>query len=125
MEITHPASSGRDSIHTSRPSPATPSPPRRFSAPATTSEVMGDFHEPYGAVTFPAPPPPAAEPPTSAEAEGENEDDDIGLQGRFLSPFCGSPRFPRQRKRERTGRGNAAYGRGVHLSAAHPAITEG
>lgn len=30
-------------------------PPRRFSAPETTSAVIGDFHEPYGAVFLPAP----------------------------------------------------------------------
>jgi hypothetical protein len=36
-------------------------PPRRFSAPDTTSAVIGDFQEPYGAVVFPAPVSSAAE----------------------------------------------------------------
>lgn len=40
---------GRDSTQQRRPAPSTARPPRRFSAPETTSAVIGDFHEPYGA----------------------------------------------------------------------------
>lgn len=41
---------GRDSSQKRRPRESTAEPPRRLAEPETTSDVMGEFHEPYGAV---------------------------------------------------------------------------
>lgn len=50
----YPAWAGRDSSQTRRPSLASPKPPSFLSEPETTSAVMGDFQDPYGAVTLAA-----------------------------------------------------------------------
>lgn len=49
---SYPDSEGRDSSQKRWPWESTAVPPSRLEEPETTSAVMGDFHEPYGAVIF-------------------------------------------------------------------------
>lgn len=69
--INYPDSVGRDSSQKRWPRVSTAEPPRRLSEPETTSEVMGDFHEPYGAVSFSS---------VGVEGEGEGEGEAIRFQ---------------------------------------------
>lgn len=46
----YPDSEGRDSSQMRRLEPSTTAPLILLEAPETTSAVIGDFHEPYGAV---------------------------------------------------------------------------
>ncbi|CAN6214585.1 unnamed protein product, partial [Urochloa humidicola] len=54
--LAYPPSAGRFSTKTRRPSPATASPSTVFPAADTAAAVIGDSQDPYGAVTFAAPP---------------------------------------------------------------------
>lgn len=49
-QYRYPDSVGRDSSQIRCPLPSTAVPPSRLEAPVTTSAVIGDFQEPYGAV---------------------------------------------------------------------------
>lgn len=49
---TDPASEGRASSHSTRPSESTAAPPKRLDEPDTNSAVNGDFHAPYGVSDF-------------------------------------------------------------------------
>lgn len=52
---THPASEGRPSSQSTRPSESMAAPPKRFCDPETTSAVNGDFQAPYGVSHFDCP----------------------------------------------------------------------
>lgn len=49
---TDPDSAGRDSSQMRRPWESAAVPPSRLEAPETTSAVIGEFQEPYGAVSL-------------------------------------------------------------------------
>lgn len=53
----YPDSEGRDSSQMRRPWVSMAKPSKRLLEPDTTSAVMGDFHEPYGAVSLSFSPP--------------------------------------------------------------------
>lgn len=49
---TDPDSVGRDSSQMRRPRESTAVPPSRLEEPETTSDVIGDFHDPKGAAVL-------------------------------------------------------------------------
>lgn len=79
MFLIYPDSQGRDSTQRRRPSPATEMPPRRLDAPETTSEVIGDFHEPKGAVSLSCSTGPETSTPWEEDSEEAEQEEAILL----------------------------------------------